>query len=266
MNLDKLTPAQTKAIEAGGTNNAVIGGSLRKRGIMILSGAAGPGADMKYVLSPEFVFSAEKDAKTVLVGVGTLEGVASLDDEKRFAETMEREEAEQDTPAAAAEQEARERAVAAQGVQGRCKDCGEEQYGNDDFETDADGAIECRSCVVYREAEENEAEEEREATFAPHTNSPCFIHPVTDVTVSHADAVETNKVAQNLENRVPGLLALYVNVRCASGRHLAAYNSRPARAICGRFATRVHGGPGNLEWVDCGDCLTEFAKALRVLA
>jgi hypothetical protein len=232
MNLDNPTPAQTKAIEAGGTNNAVIGASLRKRGIMVDDAGYGNPA-FKYVLSREYREFVEK----------------------RFVEAVAREEAEQDTPAAAVEHEARERAVAAQGVQGRCKECGEEQYGNDDFEVDSDGAIECRSCVIWREDEEHDAEEERRARL--------LARPLTDVTVSHAEAVETDKVAQNLENRVPSLLALYVNVRCASGRHLAAYNSRPPRAICGRFATRVHGGPGNLEWVDCNDCLSEFAKALR---
>ncbi len=82
MNIDNITPAQTKAIENGGTNNAVIGGSLVKRGIMVAQ------ADMSRAIIPfKFVLSAEYATAT--------ETAALIEDapaDADFAAAMQKEE------------------------------------------------------------------------------------------------------------------------------------------------------------------------------
>jgi hypothetical protein len=75
VNVDNLTPAQTNAIMDRGTNNAVIGNSLVKRGVMTKTETGFP---KKYVLSEEFV-------------------IQQISDEKQYADAIAKEEDETPT-------------------------------------------------------------------------------------------------------------------------------------------------------------------------
>lgn len=78
MDTQNLTPASVKAIENGGTNNAVIGRALVKRGVMVEQ------ADVSRSIIPfKFVLSAEYAAA----------------DEAKYADAIEAEENEQDNGA-----------------------------------------------------------------------------------------------------------------------------------------------------------------------
>jgi hypothetical protein len=91
VNIENLTPAQTKAINAGGTNNAVIGKSLEKRGIMAPRGDGGEKA-FNYNLSAEFV-AWENGLNESPHIVETVDA----DAEKEFADAMRKEEDETPT-------------------------------------------------------------------------------------------------------------------------------------------------------------------------
>lgn len=89
INAENLTPAQTKAIEAGGTNNAVIGGSLVKRGIFEkneenLNG----GHSFKFRMTREYAKFESEMQKLDSMDLMAYDPT----EEKRFAEAMQREE------------------------------------------------------------------------------------------------------------------------------------------------------------------------------
>lgn len=88
MNIENLTPAQTKAIEAGGTNNAVIGGSLVKRGVFEKT----EGGIFKYMPAAEFLnWESSLNASPHIV-----EAIDAAE-EKKFADAMQKEEDETPT-------------------------------------------------------------------------------------------------------------------------------------------------------------------------
>lgn len=108
---------------------------------------------MKLAEVREAIAAAKSDASEVLVGVGTLAGVESLDDERKFAEAMEREENEQDTPeAAAAYENAMNPPMPA--IIGTCEGCGEAIEEGERHDSD-DCGLWCETCMVMPEAGPN---------------------------------------------------------------------------------------------------------------
>lgn len=95
MNTENLTAASNTAIEAGGTNNTLMGRAMVKRGIM--EQTTRPDAAFKFVLTVEYIASIT--GETVETVQDVADALDSMDEERKFAEAMEREEAEQDTGA-----------------------------------------------------------------------------------------------------------------------------------------------------------------------